>query len=177
VTNTRWQTSARSIIIFAVRTFKRFDLENHCYFVTTNTQDRSPHFRPPCHAEIVVRNLQFYETRGDYALHGFVVMPDHMHLLIVPVAFPLSDCMRNVKSFVAKEMRDVTGVNGSIWQSSFHDRVVRGDRMYSNTLEYIHFNPVEAGLCKDRYDFPYSSARWYRDGTRGQGWGPDPRVW
>jgi REP element-mobilizing transposase RayT len=158
-----------------MRNFKRFDVPNTPYFVTTATLDRRPLFASPRLAQIVVDNIDFYERRGDYELLAFVVMPDHVHLLLTPQRGSISDVLRNLKSFIAKQVQDARRENGPIWQQSFHDRVVRCEDDVHRFAEYIHYNPVEAGLVAEPEDFVFSSARLGLRTSAGQGWGPDPR--
>jgi putative transposase len=104
-----------------MRNFKRYELPGYCYFVTTVTDGRRTLFRSPDLAQIVVETVSYYRNRGDYTLHAFVVMPDHLHLLLTPPGKSISDVMRNIKSWVAKEVRERARCTGAIWQVSFHD--------------------------------------------------------
>lgn len=160
-----------------MRTFKRFGEPGYCYFVTTNTLNRAPHFARDDIAQIAVDNLLHYQSRGDYELHSFVVMPDHMHLLITPRIGTISDALRNLKSYICKDMRNKTGHRGPIWQVSFHDTIVRDDRHLYIVGTYIDYNPVVAGLCGEPEDYRFSSAGLEagRRTVSGQGWGPNPR--
>lgn len=156
-----------------MRNFKRFDVPNTPYFVTTATLDRRPLFASPRLAQIVVDNIDFYERRGDYELLAFVVMPDHLHMLITPKQGPISDNLRNLKCFVAKQVREIIGGSGAIWQVSFRDRIVRCESDIERFADYIHYNPVEAGMVDDPVDYAFSSGNRYA--TAGSGQGPDPR--
>jgi REP element-mobilizing transposase RayT len=104
----------------------------------------------------VIENLAFYRRRADFRLHAYVVMPDHLHLLITPQRCGLSDCMRNVKSLVAKSVRELLGRSGPIWQARFHDRGVRTMTEFQRYVAYIHMNPVVAGLCGRPQDYRFS---------------------
>jgi REP element-mobilizing transposase RayT len=88
-------------------------------------------------------------------------MPDHLHLVLTPRAAELSDVMRNLKSFCAKQIRDTTGNRGPLWQSGFHDRAARNEAQYRIAIEYVHQNPVKAGLVESAEDWEYSSAGVY----------------
>ena len=60
-----------------------------------------------------------------------------------------------------------------MWQDSFHDRVVRTEGEYVERLQYIHWNPVEAGMVTKSEDYEFSSARsWECGGAPGSGLGP-----
>jgi REP element-mobilizing transposase RayT len=92
-------------------------------------------------------------------------MPDHVHLVLTPRKAGLSDIMRNLKSFCAKQIRDATGNAGAVWQSRFHDRAIRSEMQYRQAIEYVHHNPVKAGLVRSGEDYEYSSARVYAGWT------------
>jgi REP element-mobilizing transposase RayT len=110
--------------------------------VTTNTHARLPLFRDATLATVVLQNLEFYRERLDFSLNAFVVMPDHLHLLLIPRETWLSDIMRSLKSFSAKQIIDAVGTQGPIWQSRFHDRAIRSEDQFLAAIEYIHQNPV-----------------------------------
>jgi len=69
--------------------------------------------------------------------------------------------MRNLKSFIAKELHERGVGAGAVWQSRFHDRGIRGEYQFETAAEYIHMNPVKAGLARVPWDFRYSSAGLY----------------
>ncbi len=110
---------------------------------------------------IVLANLEFYQKRLDFRLNAFVVMPDHLHLLLVPGETWLSDIMRSLKSFIAKQIIGAMGGAGPIWQSRFHDRAIRREDQFLTAVDYIHQNPVRAGLSPSAEQYPYSSASTY----------------
>ena len=145
----------------AWRSLRTLVLPEHCYFITTNTFGRQLTFGETPLAEIVVSNLRFYRDRGDFLLHAFVVMPDHLHLATTPLKGSISDVMRNVKSYVAKEVREITRRPGPVWQDGFYDRMIRTERHFHRVADYIHENPVAANLCDVATEWRFSSARWY----------------
>jgi REP element-mobilizing transposase RayT len=114
----------------------------------------------------VLDNLAFYRDRGDFWLHAFVIMPDHLHLLLTPRTRDLSEVMRNLKSYVARQLIEEINDSPPVWQTRFHDQVIRSERHFISAVEYIHANPVKAGLCSLAKDFPYSSASAYADVTK-----------
>ena len=123
--------------------------------VTTNTRDRKPVFSNPAYAREVVETLYRVQKIHPFVLYGFVIMPDHCHLLLsVPPPETISKVMQSFKVGVTFN----TGL-GAIWQSRFH---INLPVKFSNALQYIHMNPVIKGLCKDPKDYPWSTAsgRW-----------------
>lgn len=148
---------------------RRYAVPSTPYFVTTATVDRRPVLASPRLAHIVVDNLAFYRDRGDFELIAYVVMPDHIHLLATPLRDPISDVMRNLKSHIARGIRLARGTTGPVWQQSFHDRVARSEDDVRKFAEYIHHNPVVAGMVTEPEDYPFSSASVRWPASSGQG--------
>ncbi len=144
---------------------RRFTEGEYCYFVTAGTQDRRPLFRDTFLCQIVLKNLQFYRDRMKFALHGYVIMPDHVHLLITPrQPATVSDITRNFKSYTSKEIREALAIRGPIWQRRFYDRVIRSEEQFRTALDYIHLNPVRAGVVRSARDCDFSSYRFWEEG-------------
>jgi REP element-mobilizing transposase RayT len=119
-----------------------------------------------------------------FGLHGYVIMPDHIHLLVTPrQPGTVSDIMRNLKSYTSKEIRETLGIRGPIWQRRFYDRVIRSEEQFRAALDYTHLNPVRAGLVQSARGYGFSSYRYWEeshgllplDALDGRGWGRDLR--
>jgi REP element-mobilizing transposase RayT len=112
----------------------------------------------PLNAQSVVDSLQFQRTDRAYLL-AYAVMPDHFHAVLVP-QYPrtISQVMQSVKGYAARIMNARSGVRGSVWQQSFYDRMIRDEPQLFETIEYVHMNPVVAGLAKDAEAYEFSSA-------------------
>jgi len=92
-----------------------------------------------------------------YELSAWVVMPNHVHVLIRPLV-PLGKALMNIKSASAREANAVLERTGKpFWQDESYDHFVRNDRERAAIIRYIHFNPVKAGLVKEPEDWPWSS--------------------
>ena len=80
--------------------FRRYLEAGQCYFVTTAAHLRQPLFADHRLCRILEGNLKFYRDRMKFSLHGYVIMPDHVHLLVTPrQTATISDVMRNFKSY------------------------------------------------------------------------------
>ena len=89
------------------------------------------------------RNLRYYQ------LHAYVVMPNHVHLLITPLV-PVSKIMHSLKKGTAREGNRILGLTGQpFWQDESYDRLVRNGTEFDRIAYYIENNPVKAGLCRD----------------------------
>jgi putative transposase len=135
----------------------RYNLENHLYFVTSKTKNNKPIFLNPANAELFMQTLFDCRKRYGFLLLGFVIMPDHFHVLIMPKQeYKISSVVQKIKSLFAYKMRDV-GVKGSVWQKSFYDFVVYSEEKLGEKLNYIHANPVRKGIVKDLREYQFSS--------------------
>jgi putative DNA methylase len=109
----------------------------------------------------VVRDAIWYraESLRHYELHSYVVMPNHVHLLVTP-AVPVSKLMHSLKCFTAREANRLLGLTGtSFWQDESYDRLVRDAAEFRRIVRYIEWNPVNAGLAAGPEAFRWSSAR------------------
>jgi len=96
-----------------------------------------------------------------YHLLAWVVMPNHVHVLIEVIqGYPLGDVIHSWKSFTAKQANKILGKTGAFWQRDYFDRFIRDEAHFANVVNYIHHNPVKAGLVRRAEDWPFSSARY-----------------
>jgi REP element-mobilizing transposase RayT len=86
---------------------KRLNLKYYPSFITTKTINNYPIFSNPGNAEIVISTLYFGRENNWFSLITFVVMPDHLHLIIVPVRKNISQAMHSIKSFSAQEINKI----------------------------------------------------------------------
>lgn len=129
------------------------------YFVTTKTWQNRALFRVEKVAEVVANRLLSYRDRGNYLLHEFVIMPDHLHLLFTPGnTTTLERAIMLIKGGSSHEIHRVRGHKMEIWQAGFHDVTVRDESDYHAKRQYIRMNPVEAGLVERPEDWSFGSA-------------------
>jgi len=84
---------------------KTINIQNHAYFVTSKVIYGIEIFRYQMPCQIMMDNLRFYEQRFKFDLFGYVIMPNHIHLIIWPRAkHTISDILRNLKEYSAKQI-------------------------------------------------------------------------
>jgi REP element-mobilizing transposase RayT len=110
-------------------------------------------------AEMVVRALSEGELRFErYELHSFVIMPNHVHLLVTPHV-PARRWLGPLKGFTGHEAIRILGLHGiPFWQDESYDHLTRNDEECARVKRYIEWNPVKAGLAMSPEEFPFSSA-------------------
>ena len=129
------------------------------YFVTTKCWQARTVFQVPETAEILVRTLFHYRNRGDYLLHEFVIMPDHLHFLLTPNSTTsLEKAVQLIKGGSSHQIRKVRNQKIEIWQEGFYDWTIRDANDWQTKAEYIRMNPVRARLVERPQDWPFSSA-------------------
>lgn len=102
------------------------------------------------------RVIQF-PARGKDFLLAFVIMPDHLQVVLVPRQWDISRIMHGIKRGSARLINRERGETGTFWQARFFDRAVRDNSELRSAIEYLHNNPVSAGLTERAEDYPFSS--------------------
>ena len=125
------------------------------FFVTTNTAGRLPIFRRDTTARLLIDTLAHYREQRKFLLHEFVIMPDHIHLLLTPsVEVSLERAMQFIKGGFSFRLKS----GGPVWQASFTNHRIRDLEDFEQHREYIRMNPVRARLARIPEAYPYCSA-------------------
>ena len=120
------------------------------YAVTTVTYARRAIFNRTANADILLQTLFRYRDQGRYQLHAFVIMPEHLHLLLTPTEHQtLERCLQCIKGGFSHAIR--SEFPGEIWQPSFHAHRIRDTEDYQRQNQYIACNPEKRGLTNHRY--------------------------
>jgi len=112
-------------------------------------------------ADLVAHAIVIGEVeRHFYELCAWVVMPNHVHLLILP-RVPVAVLMRWLKGSTARAANRVLGRTGKpFWQDESWDHYLRNSDQLNRSIAYIEANPVSAGLVDSAGNWPWSSAGW-----------------
>jgi putative transposase len=125
----------------------------YAYFVSTQTAGRKPFFRHDRWARLMQDVLRHYDGTG-YMLHAYVIMPDHLHLLITPSESVEKSVQLFKGGFSFRAKRELEW-KGEIWQSGFTDHRIRDEEDWKRHLEYIRTNPIEARLIEDSVPYEF----------------------
>jgi putative transposase len=126
------------------------------YMVTSSTWGRRALFRNERWARLLTDTLSHYRGSA-YLLHEFVIMPDHIHVLITPLT-SLEKAVQFIKGGFSYRAKKELASNMEIWQKGFSDHRIRDANDYTLHVSYIHQNPVKELVCQSPEQFPYSSA-------------------
>ncbi len=112
---------------------------------------------------VLIRETLLKWNGERYHLIAWVMMPNHVHMLIELLADnALSDVMHSIKSYTAHEANKILSRTGRYWSVESYDRYTRDAKHFENTVTYIEENPVKAGLCRSAEEWEFSSA-WVAD--------------
>ena len=131
---------------------RRFQESGQSHFVTFSCCRRQPYFATPEMFDQFVRGLEDMRRRFELCIYGYVVMAQHVHLLLSePPQARLAEAIHDLKLSFAKRMRSLRPEDqpGSFWQKRYYDRNVRDAREFTVKLRYLHRNPVKRGLVKN----------------------------
>jgi REP element-mobilizing transposase RayT len=120
------------------------------YFVTWRLHRDQPPLRPT-ERTLVADALRYFDGER-YDLYAYVVMPDHVHVLVRPLApFALTPTLFSWKGFTANRLQRLHARAGVIWQHESYDRVVRSERGLQYVVRYIVDNPPRRWPGLDSY--------------------------
>jgi putative transposase len=129
---------------------KREFIEGAAYHVTSRTNDKKRVFECNVGQKTMLLVLENAKEKFAFTLANFCIMPNHIHLLIIPgEKESLSRIMHWIKTHSAKQWNRIHGSTDHMWGERYFARVIRDPREYFQVMEYIDQNPVKAGLVQD----------------------------
>jgi REP element-mobilizing transposase RayT len=115
--------------------------------------------RDPRVASMLEQALRYGETtRNLYLLHAWVIMPNHVHVILEP-GLALPPILRWLKGRTGRKANQILGRKGQpFWQDESYDHWVRTAEELNELIRYVENNPVQAGLVESGAQWPWSSA-------------------
>jgi putative transposase len=128
--------------------------ELRTYLVTAVTAQRRRLFHVMANAELFIAMLAENRLKGRFDLHGFVIMPDHVHLLLTPAEdLSLEKVVQFLKGGFSFRLKSKTDV----WERGYDSRRITDKRHFETCRKYVEENPVRAGIVDTVEEYPYSS--------------------
>ncbi|MGH9787415.1 MAG: REP-associated tyrosine transposase [Candidatus Acidiferrales bacterium] len=129
------------------------------YFVTSRTWESRLLFMKEPACRLFVETLLHYRSQGAYALHAFVLMPEHFHVLLTPAdGTTLERAVQFIKGGSAHAIREQLPSRVPVWQRGFSDHRIRDWQDYDVHLRYIARNPIKRRLVFAAQEYRWSSA-------------------
>jgi putative transposase len=170
------------------RGLHRFQESEQSHFVTFSCYHRQPYIATTELLDLFVLCLENTRRQFGLCVYGYVVMPEHVHLLVSePPGAKLADAIHDLKLSFSKRAKNLSKVKvpqvrarsvgavkvpqvrapllganlGPFWQARYHDRNVRDHDEFTLKLRYLHRNPVTRGPVAKPEDWKWSSYRRY----------------
>jgi len=156
---------------------------NEIHFVTFTVIDWIDVFTRPIYKDYIIENLEYCRKNKGLEIFSYVIMPNHLHLILRSKEKPLSDTIRDFKTYTSKELFKLikenpkesrkewmillmkqagkynsSNVNHQFWQRDNQPIKIWDNRQFKIKENYIHQNPVVTGFVAHAHDFLYSSA-------------------
>jgi putative transposase len=126
------------------------------FFVTTKTSMGKRLLQSERNAGLLVDVLRSLVAERKFKLHDFVVMPDHVHLLIeVDNDMTIEKAMQLIKGRFSHRLSHEFGYKGEVWQRGFTEVQVMNKQNFEAYHAYIAENPVKAGLAVSTEEYPF----------------------
>lgn len=155
--------------------------DNPCYYFTSVTNNRLPVFRTGKLKEITCKAISEARKSSEISIFAYVIMPDHFHIITGGKLKP-SEILRYLNGVTARRVIDYLKENNfntsleklkhfeqkrgykySLWEHHSDTFIITSESMFMQKVNYIHLNPVRAGLAENMDDYLYSSVRiWKR---------------
>jgi len=132
--------------------------ESRTFFVTSRTAEGKPILQTDRMAALFVEVLGGYMRAGKFRVHDFVVMPNHIHLLVTLGAdISIEKAMQLMKGNFSFRAKNDLGFLGEIWQRGFSDVRIKDEESFRAHQQYIYNNPVKAGLASVPEEYAHGS--------------------
>jgi putative transposase len=110
-------------------------------------------------ASLLIEVLRSYMRSGKITVHDFVIMPNHVHILMtLPGEITLEKAMQLIKGSFSFRANKELGFRGEIWQRGYSDVQILDEPSFQRHHDYIDNNPVKAGLANAPEEFPFGTA-------------------
>ena len=125
------------------------------------------------HVDLLWKAFERTGMNESYQLLAWVILPDHLHLLLDPRKQDVAKLTKRIKLIFSAGFRSRHGLtSGRLWQYRYWDHIIRDQVDLNRYADYIHYNPVKHGLVIDPFDYEHSSIHLFaKDGSYREGWG------
>lgn len=135
------------------------------HFITAKTFHRKRLFQNQRYGDAFTHALMRWRESHDLLLHDYVIMPDHVHLLVTAPGESASAQIETLQRAFASELHQQFGYGGEVWAEHFTDEKVADAEGCEKATRMIHSNPVRVGFCDTpgQYRMNSVSSRWVLD--------------
>jgi putative transposase len=144
----------------------RYQTSGEFHFLTFSCYRRLPLLGAAAAYAVLEHELEMVRQRYGFVVAGYVLMPEHVHLLVdEPRISSLAVAMQVLKQQTSRKLKQLSEAH--FWQRRYYDFNVWSEEKMVEKLRYMHRNPVQRGLVAKADEWPWSSFRHYATGEEG----------
>lgn len=132
-------------------------LSSRTFFVSTRASQGRAILQSDRMANLLIDVIRSYTLAGAFLVHEFVVMPNHLHVLVTVREITIEKAIQLIKGNFSYRAKKELGLQKEIWQKGFSEVRVSDRKSFLQHKSYIQENPVKARLVKSAEDYPYCS--------------------
>jgi len=156
----------------------RLTLPGYPHHIIQRGNNRQPIFVTSADYETLLHMLDEQARKWKVALHAYVLMSNHVHLLATPeTADSIPFMMQALGRGYVRYFNQKQGRTGTLWEGRYKSTLIQAERYLLACMAYIDLNPVRAGLCGEAADYPWSSHRHYIGRRHDKLITPHPLYW
>lgn len=162
---------------------KTANLPNELFFVTLTVVNWIDLFTRSNYFNFIIENLKYCQEKKGLEIYEYVIMTNHTHMICLGNNIPLSDILRDFKTFTSKELFKLVSTNPEesrkewilkafikagksnplnknfqVWKNFNYPTLLDSSYLIDQKTEYIHNNPVISGFVSEPHEYYYSSA-------------------
>lgn len=167
----------------------KFNDQSYAHYITTKTFNNSPYFKDNGRCRILANNIEFYERKYNLEIYGYIILPDHLHLVLwwdteKQLTLTISKVIQGIKGVSARQIIDYLkregrlepllqsrreqrlssthrrGLKYQIWQFGFYDFNICSQEKLLEKLQYMANNPERLNLVNNYKNYPWLYLRY-----------------
>jgi putative transposase len=156
----------------------RLTVPGYPHHIIQRGNNRQPIFAQPADYDTLLAMLEEHSRREHVAIHAYVLMSNHLHLLATPdAAEGIPQMMQAVGRRYVRYFNQRQARTGTLWEGRYRSTLIQAERYFMACMVYIDLNPVRAGLVADPADYRWSSHAHYTGKQTDRIVTPHPLYW
>ena len=136
----------------------RLTVPGYPHHIIQRGNNRQPIFAANADYEALLAMIEEYAGKAGIAIHAYVLMSNHFHLLATPeTASGIPQMMQDVGRQYVRYFNQRQGRTGTLWEGRYRSTLIQAERYLLACMAYIDLNPVRAGIALAHGDYPWSS--------------------
>jgi putative transposase len=156
----------------------RLTIPGYPHHIIQRGNNRQAIFSAPADYELLLALIDEHARKNQVAVHGYVLMSNHFHLLATPETEEgIPQLMQSVGRRYVRNYNQRQARSGTLWEGRYKSTLIQAERHLLNCMVYMDLNPVRAGMAADAGDYQWSSHAHYSGRRQDKLITPHPLYW